>query len=364
MKAINLSVPLLGKEEEKCVLEVLRSGNLAQGVRVEQFEKMFAKMVGTKYAVAVTNGSIALQLALLALGIKKSDEVITSPFTFIASVNAIRLIGAVPVFVDIDYNTFNIDPQFIEKKITAKTKAILPVHLYGLPADMLKITEIAKRHKLFVIEDACQAHGAAIKEKKVGSWGDVGCFSFYPTKNMTTGEGGMITTNNKIIAEKIRLLRNHGMQERYSYDSFGFNYRMTEISAAIGLEQLKKLSRFNKMRVANAQTLIERLPQYKEVVLPRIPSGYTHVFHQFTIKIPNSGRIKRQAFINHMKQRKITTGIYYPIPVHKTKVYSDLNYRLPVAEQVAQEVVSLPVNPSLKPNDLKRIIDAVTSIFS
>lgn len=174
----------------------------------------------------------------------------------------------------------------------------------------------------------------------------------------------MITTNNKNIAEKIRLLRNHGMQERYSYDSFGFNYRMTEISAAIGLEQLKKLSKFNATRIANAQTLIKSLSRLKGLVLPHTPVGYTHVFHQFTIKLPKDGRVVRQEFINYMKQKKITTGIYYPTPVHKTKVYSSFNHRLPVAEQVAQEVVSLPINPSLKQKDIKRIIDTITSIFS
>jgi dTDP-4-amino-4,6-dideoxygalactose transaminase len=229
---------------------------------------------------------------------------------------------------------------------------------------MNQITKIAKKHKLLIVEDACQAHGASIQSKKTGSWGDIGCFSFYPTKNMTTGEGGMITTSNKKIAEKIRLLRNHGMQERYSYDSFGFNYRMTEISAAIGIEQLKKLSGFNKIRISNAQTLIAGLSHCKEILLPYVPAEYTHVFHQFTIKISRTSPIARQEFIKKMKEKKITTGIYYPNPVHKTKVYANFNYKLPVAERVAQEVVSLPVNPSLKQEDLKRIIKAIISICS
>ncbi len=237
---VNIAQPQIGKEEIKAVTEVLKSGMLAQGPKVAEFEEKFAKFIGVKCAIATTSGTTALHVALLSAGIGPGDEVITTPLTFIATANAILYTGARPVFVDIDEATYNINPDLIEKVITEKTKAIMPVHLYGQSANMTKIMAVARKHKLTVIEDACQAHGARWKEKKVGSFG-IGAFSFYPTKNMTTGEGGMITTDSKEIYEKACLIRAHGSKVKYYHDILGYNFRLTDIGAAIGIEQLKKL---------------------------------------------------------------------------------------------------------------------------
>lgn len=360
MKMIQLSYPLLDQKEQSAVSKVLSEKMLAQGKYVYEFEKQFAKYIGVKYAVATSSGTTALHLALLAAGIGKGDEVITSPFTFIASSNAIVYAGAKPVFADIDPETCNIDPKDIERKITKKTKAILPVHLYGLPADMKAINKIAKKHNLIVIEDACQAHGAAIQNKKVGSFGLAGCFSFYPTKNMTTGEGGIVTTNNKKLAEKITLLREHGMKVRYHHDILGYNFRMTNIAAAIGIEQLKKLETFNKKRISNAAFLTKHLQKINGIIPPSIPNGYRHVFHQYTVKITKDYEKSRDEVAKLLAKNNIASGIYYPIPVHKQKVYLDFGYKasLPVSERLAQEVLSLPVHPGLTKEDLLQIIAA------
>ncbi len=364
-KKINIviSKPLLGREEEKSVISVLRSGMLAHGEQVEKFEKKFADYIGTKYAIATSNGTIALHLALLALGVGKGNEVITTSFSFIASANSILFTGAKPVFVDIDKNTFNINCDQIEEKITARTKAILPVHLFGLPVEMKKINKLAKKYKLFVIEDACQAHGAKINGKMVGSFGTVGCFSFYPTKNMTTGEGGMITTNNKRLSEKVKLLRNHGMPKRYHHSLLGYNFRSNNIAAAIGLEQLKKLGNFNKKRIRNANYLNEKLLNTKWIQTPVVPRGYKHVFHQYSILIENKHNISREKLIQHLNENGISTMIYYPIPIHKQKLYRNLGYddKLPVTEVVSKQIFSLPVHPSLKPQELKKIVTTLNS---
>lgn len=352
---ISISKPILGKEEKGAVLKVLDSGFLAQGAKVEEFEKKFAKYIGVKYAIAASSGTTALHLALLAHGIKKGDEVITSPFTFIASSNAILYCGAKPVFVDIGED-FNINPDLIEKKITKRTKAILVVHLYGCPAQMDKIMKIAKKYNLVVIEDACQAHGAAIKKKKVGSFG-TGCFSFYPTKNMTTGEGGMVTTNDKKIAEKAKLLRNHGMRIRYYHAILGYNFRMTEIAAAIGIEQLKKLEKFNKKRISNANYFNKNI-KIKGVILPRVKKGYRHVFHQYTIRITSQCPKSREEIIKTLNKNGIGSAIYYPVSVYCQKPYIKHGYKdhSPVTEKYTREVLSIPIHPSLTKKDLKKIV--------
>ena len=250
---IPIARPNIGEDEKQAVLAVLNSGMLAQGKQVQAFEEAFAAYCGVKYAVATSSGTTALHLALLAHNIGPGDEVITSPFSFIATANSIRYTGAESVFADID-SYYNLSPTLTEAAITPRTKVIMPVHLYGQPADMDKFMDIAKRHNLIIIEDACQAHGAEFKGKKVGSFG-TGCFSFYPTKNITSGEGGMVTTNDPDIADRVRLLRNHGMRQRYYHETMGFNFRMTDIHAAIGLAQLKKLDMFNDMRISNAHYL-------------------------------------------------------------------------------------------------------------
>lgn len=365
MNKISIAKPIIGEDEINEVIKVLKSGELTQGRWVEEFEKEFAKFTNTKFAIATSNGTTALHLSLLALGIKAGDEVITTPFTFIASVNAILYVGAKPVFVDIDPKTFNIDPDKIEEKITSRTKAILPVHLYGLPADMKKILEIAKKHNLFVLEDAAQAHGAKIGKQMVGSFGDLAAFSFYPTKNMTTAEGGMITTDNEVLAKKLKMLRNHGMEKRYYHDILGFNFRMTNIAAAIGIHQLKKLNKFNKKRAENARFLTEHLISVDGIQTPFIPSGFTHVFHQYTILIKD-GKEKREKLAEYLNQNGVGTMIYYPVPVHKQKFIKDMypGLILEITEKISVQVLSIPIHPSITREDLEKIVRLIKTFFA
>ena len=343
---IPIAKPLIGDEEEHAVVEVLRSGMLTHGVQVEEFEKRFADFVGTKYALATVNGTIALYLALKACGIGRGDEVITTPFTFMATASSIIFAEATPVFVDIDPGTFNIDPHKIEAALTEKTKAIMPVHLYGQSAEMDRINEIAEKHDLNVIEDACQAHGAMYRGKKTGSLGDVGCFSFYPTKNMTTGEGGMITTNNEEIVEHISILRNHGQKDVYDHVSLGFNYRMTNIAAAIGIEQLKKLDWFNKQRRQNAHYLSRYLSDHVEI--PRTLEQCFHVYHQYTVQTDD-----RDRYMEALRDGGVGTRVYYPKAIHQ---YEHMNYLkkhdLTNSERTAGRVFSLPIHPEVNEEEL------------
>jgi len=355
---IPISVPLLGDEEKRAVCEVLDSGWLVQGPRVEAFEKAFAAFCGVKHAIATSSGSTALYTAILSHGIGSGDEVITTPFTFIASANAVLFDGAKPVFVDIDERTYNINPHLIEAAITPRTKAILPVHLFGHPCDMGTIMDIAAWHKLVVIEDACQSHGATFRGQKVGSFG-TGCFSFYPTKNITTAEGVVITTDDDMLADRARLIRNHGQRRRYFHEMVGYNFRMTEMQAAIGLVQLGKLEQFIAARRANAEHLTRRL---KDVVTPYEAPGCHHVYHQYTIRVPDG----RDRLAEHLQQSGVATGIYYPLPVHKQVAYQQLGYtdHLPVAERASREVLSLPVHPGLSREDLYTIVEGVNTRWS
>jgi perosamine synthetase len=347
----------MGEEEKEAVVAVLESGMLAQGPKVEEFEKAFAAMCGVRHAVATSSGTTALHLALLAHGIGPGDEVITSPFTFISSANSILFVGAKPVFVDIDESSYNMDPSLIEARITPRTKALMPVHLFGNPCDMEAVMAIAARHGLIVIEDAAQAHGASINGKKAGSFG-TGCFSFYPTKNMTTAEGGMVTSDDDRVAERARLLRQHGMERRYYHDFLGYNFRMTDVHAAIGLAQLAKLEAFNEKRIANARYLTEHLRDV--VITPQVQDGYRHVFHQYTIRVKGD----RDRMVERLRERGIGTSIYYPLPVHQQPIYRELGYtdRLLVAEAMSREVLSLPVHPALSQADLERIVEVVSQL--
>lgn len=357
---IHIAKPLIGDEEKQAVMEVLDSGIIAQGPRVAAFEAAFAAMCGTKYAIATTSGTTALHVALLAHGIGEGDEVITSSFTFIASANSVLFTGAKPIFVDIEPDTFNLDPAKIEAAITARTKAIMPVHLFGLPANMEAIEAIAKKHNLILIEDACQSHGAVFGGQVVGSFG-TGCFSLYPTKNITSGEGGMITTNDEALAESCKVIRQHGMRRRYYHDELGFNFRMTDIHAAIGLAQLQKLGKFNAARRQNAAFLNEHL---QGVGGPVEPAGSQHVYHQYTIRVKDG---QRDALLQHLTDKGVGSGVYYPVPVHQQTYYTkELGYNqsLPVTEQAALEVLSLPVHPALSAGDLETIVDAVNSFFA
>jgi len=356
---IPISKPLIGREEKEAVLSVLDSGMITEGSVTKGFEKEFAKFVGAKYAIATDSGTSALHIALISHGIGKDDEIITTPFTFISSVNSIVYTGAKPVFADIEEDTFNINPNLIEEKITDKTKAIMPVHLYGNPCDIDKINKIAKKYNLVVVEDACQAHGASINNKEVGSFNTT-CFSFHPTKNMTTGKGGMITTNEDIakIANKLKLC---GESKSCFYDILGYNYRMTDIHAAIGLEQLKKLPEFNKRRIENAIYFNENIKS-SGIILPKINEG--HVFHQYTIKITKECKKTRDEVVGLLRNNEISAQVYYPLPIHKQELYKEdyKNQSYPISEKVSNEVLSLPVHPVLTEEDLNKIVNVLNSI--
>ncbi|KAF5428515.1 perosamine synthetase [Candidatus Methanophagaceae archaeon] len=346
---IPISKPEIGKEEIAAVTRVLESGMLAQGEVVEEFEDKFAVYIGTDYAIATNSGTSALHTALAAQGIKEGDEVITTAFSFFATASCVLMQNATPVFVDIDPKTYNIDPALIEAKISDRTKAIIPVHLYGQPCEMREIMDIAKANNLAVIEDAAQAHGAEYKAKKVGAIGDIGVFSFYSTKNIITGEGGMITTNNEEIAERARLIRNHGQSRRYFHDCLGYNYRMTNIAAAIGLVQLKKIDTLSLRRMSNARYYGEQLKVKKPFVSPNVK----HVFHQYTIRVKD-----RDKFQAHLERNGVGYGIYYPVPLPSQPLF-DSNELFEVAELASKDVISIPVNPSLKRMDVEKVVKVV-----
>lgn len=398
MKTIPIAHPVIGKEEIAAVVDVLKNGRLAQGEMVERFEKNFAKKIGVKHALAVSSGTAALYLALLALGIERGDEVITSPFTFVATVEAILWLGAHPVFVDIDPFTFNIDPTKIPKAITKKTKVILPIHLYGQPSDMNSIMAIAKKHNLKVVEDCAQAHGAEIQIqnaklkmndcqigsgidssgatrrgspdgggswKKVGSIGDVGCFSFYATKNITCGEGGAITTNSKQIYQQCLLLRNHGSKIRYIHEILGGNFRLTEMQAALGVVQLTRLDAYNQKRQKNAAFLSGKLAGINGLAIPFVKKDVRHVFHQYTICISEKFPLTRNQFVAKMRKRGIDVQVYYEIPLNKQpfmKMYQKKRQSFPVSEKVAEQVVSLPIHPHVSKKELMFICNSIKQI--
>lgn len=357
---IHIAKPLIGHKEINAVNDVLRSGIIAQGPKVGQFEHEFAEYIGVDYAVAVNSGTSALYASLLGHGIGKGDEVITTPFSFIATANMILAVGAVPVFADILDDTFNISPDSILENITPKTRAIIPVHLYGHPAQMDEIMKIADDHDLSVIEDACQAHGAVYNGHKTGSF-STGTFSFYPTKNMTTSEGGMVTTNDKTVADKIKMIRNHGSNEQYIHEIFGDNLRMTDIAAAIGIEQLKKLDEFNKARQENARTLNKLLQGIDGIITPSTSVNSIHVFHQYTIRVTREFSITRDELRMHLTENRIGTGVYYPVPIHEQPFYQTLGYTstIPVAQKAASEVLSLPVHPGLTEDDVLTVAAAI-----
>jgi perosamine synthetase len=355
---IPIAKPIIGNDEVNAILEVIASGQLVQGPKVHELEERFAKLCGVQYAIAVSSGTAALHIALLAHQIGPEDEVITSPFSFIASANCALFVGAKPVFVDIEPDYFTIDTEKIEKHITSKTKAIIPVHLYGQACEMDAIVRIAQKYNLAIIEDACQAHGALYKGRPIGSFGTA-CYSLYATKNMTTIEGGMIVTNDPQIAERARLLRSHGSPKTYQHVMLGYNMRMTDLMAAVGLVQMDKLSEWNNIRRNNAAYLTEKLSKVKGVVTPKIRPEAEHVFHQYTIRIQD-----RDSAAQKLRDKGVGVGIHYPTPIHKQPLYLDLGYHdeLPVAELASLEVLSLPIHPSLTREELDFIVEAVKSL--
>jgi perosamine synthetase len=359
IKMIPIAKPFIGEEEVNAVVDAIRSGRIAQGSRVDNFENKFAQLCGTQYSLAFNNGTAALHTALHSVGIKAGDEVITTPFTFIASANTIMMLGAKPVFADIDEETFNINPDKIKEKITHKTKAIVTVDLYGQLCDYEKIRRIAEDNNLIVVEDACQAINAE-HNGKAGSFGDIAAFSFYATKNITCGEGGAITTNNKDFAQDCKLFRQHGRSKMtdYEYTNLGYNYRMMDMSAAMLLEQLKKLDLITSKRIENAEYLSNGLGKIKGIEVPVVRNG-RHVFHQYTIKVGSEFKLSRAELIEHLASKGVSSNVYYPKPLHLCEHFKPLGYQegyFPVSEKVSKEVVSLPVHPHLAKGDLDKII--------
>lgn len=352
---ITIAKPYLDEAEIEAVTAVLRSGVIAEGPRVAQFEQAFAEYIGVDHAVAVNSGTAALHVALMAHGIGKGDEVITSPFSFVATANSIVYTGAKPVFADIEPDTYIISPDQVHEMITSHTKAIMPVHLYGHAADMGAIMEIAEDHNLLVIEDACQAHGATYKGKKVGSFG-TGAFSFYPTKNMTTSEGGIITTDDPDIAARSRMLRAHGSKQRYLHEMIGYNFRMTDISAAIGIVQMGRLAEFTEKRRQNARKLASGLKDTKNLILPVEKDNCSHVYHQYTIRTP-----RRDSLRDTLQEKGIGTGTYYPLCIHQQPLYKEMGYAgsFPNSEKAAREVLSIPVHPGLSDADINTVIACI-----
>jgi len=364
---IQINKPITGDEEAQAVNQVLKSGFLTVrggGPFVSQFERKFAEFVGVRHAISVNNGTAALHSALLAVGVGPGDQVIVPSFSFIATAEAVVLTGAKPVFADIDLDTYCLTSESIEEKITSNTKAIIPVHLYGLMADMDAIKKIAKDHDLTVIEDAAHAIGAEYKGRRAGSVGNIACFSFHATKNMTTGEGGMVTTNNAEYANTLRLLRNHG---GYKSKIIGHNYRMPEIEAAIGCVQLAKLPKFLEARKKNAATLSHRLQEMSQFKLPVEPAGYKHGWNIYTIRLRRSTAGSRNRLVKKLREKKIEAEVYYSIPIHFMPVYKEKYYgkreRLPVTETACRQVFSLPIHPAVSESDLEYITTAVRRLL-
>jgi perosamine synthetase len=350
---IPINLPKIGEEEVEAVAKVLRSGLLTQGLgagpMVTQFEKKFAEFAGVKHAIAVNTGTAALHSAIVAAGVKHGDEVILPSFTFVATAEAIVMAGGKPVFADIEPETYNISSAEVEKAITEKTKAIVPVDLYGLPADIKPIREIAVEHCLAVVEDAAQAHGATYAGKPAGVFADVACWSLYASKNMTTGEGGVITTGNDELAETVRLVRTHGEKAKYASLILGTNYRMSEIQAAIGLVQLAKLPAFVAKRRENARRLTRVLAKTEKLQLPDEPKGGRHSWYLYTVRLKNATENTRNKIVDELRKKDIGAEVYYANPVHLMPYYRDSfgKRELPETEKAAKQVFSLPIHPSV-----------------
>ncbi len=364
---IPINRPILDVEEMRAVAKVIRSGILTNkrgsGQRVVLFESSFANYVGTKFAVAVNSGTAALHVALLAAGVGKGDEVILPSFTFVATAEMVALTGARPVFVDIDPTSYCIDPEEVEATITSRTKAVIPVHLYGLPVDMDPLIDLAEDNNLIVIEDAAQAVGAEYKGKRTGNLGHIGCFSFYGSKSMVTGEGGMVTTNSREFADAAATVRNHGESSLYQTSMLGHNYRMPELEAAIGYVQLKKLPKFLEERSKNADFLRENFSLSDDLQLPFEPSSSRHGWYVYTVRLKGANSARRNGVVIRIRERRVDCQIYYPRPVHKQTYYRKKfdSIKLPKTETAARQVFSLPIHPSLGTNELKRIVNAVKS---
>ncbi|MFT9849585.1 DegT/DnrJ/EryC1/StrS family aminotransferase [Aneurinibacillus sp. REN35] len=354
-------VETLHNELMQVIDNVLCSGQFIMGENVTAFEKEVANYIGAKYAIAVNSGTDALVIGLLAAGVGKGDEVITTPFTFFATAEAISQVGAIPVFVDVNEQTYNIDVNLIEGAVTTRTKAILPVHLYGQAANMNEINECAQKHGLKVIEDVAQAFGGEYKHKKLGAVGDVGCFSFFPTKNLGAyGDGGLITTDDEQIAERARMLRTHGSKKKYYNEILGYNSRLDELQAAILRVKLPYIDRWNEKRRVIASTYNKLLKGIPNIVTPEELLENKHVYHQYTIRICNG---KRDIIQKELALQGIGSMVYYPVPVHRLPIYQDFPVVLPVAEKLAEEVISLPIWPEMKRVQQETVVEELQKIL-
>jgi dTDP-4-amino-4,6-dideoxygalactose transaminase len=363
---IAISQVSIGAEERELVEKVLLSGNLAQGKLVAELEARFADLAQAAHVVATSSGTTALQLALEVAGVGPGDEVVTSPFTFVATLNAILGRGAVARLVDIDPVTFNVVPELVEAALGARTKALMPVHLYGLPADMERIGSLAHQYGLRVVEDAAQAHLATQGDYHVGTQ-DLGCFSLYATKNLPAGEGGLVTARDEADADLLRVLRNQGMRARYEYVAVGYNYRLTDLASAVALGQLTRIAHIMDARRRNAEFLTSALQHIPGLITPQVPSGYTHVWHQYTVRVTAEAPLTRDQLGTALDAKGIGTGVYYPKVLVDHPIFAEhpsvLADELPVARQLATEVISLPVHQGLSLVDLGRIATAVRASF-
>jgi perosamine synthetase len=360
---IPIGTPLTDEQEIAAVSEVLRSGMLAQGPGVEMFEKEFSSYCGTRHGIAMNNGTAALHATLLALGIGPGDEVILPAFTFFATASSVCMCGAKPVFVDVDRETFNLSIDALQNALSAGTRAVIGVHLFGQPFEVNTVKEICGERGIHLVEDAAQAHGATCHGRKVGSFGTAGCFSFYPTKNMTTGEGGFVTTDDDQVSQKIRQIINHGQSEKYLHTMLGFNYRMTDIGASIGLAQLRKLDSFNARRRETAQYYNSNL-RYPGLIPPRTVPGSVHVYHQYVVRVTEECRLNRDQVAMKLKDKGIGTAVHYPIPLHRQPVFSKYarQTHCPVSEALAKEVLSLPVHPRVTDADREYICSCINEV--
>jgi len=372
--------PQISDEEISLVSQTIRSKGLVEGKNARILEKEFADFVGVKHAICTVNGTAALQLALEGLNIPPGAEVITSAFTFIASANVISIGGCIPIFADINPDTFNIDPENIESLITPKTKCIMPIHIFGLPADMKAISEVAEDHNLTIIEDACQSHGGRISEKHVGSFGDIGCFSFYATKNMISGEGGMVVTNNDELAERMRSIKNHGrgISGGYLHHIIGYNFRLADPLAAIGLIQLRKLPKMLKQRKQNAEAIRKTIEELKAIKAQKIPSGFTHS-HYICAAVVEKLDLSAKDVVDKLRKRNIGARQIYSIPCHQQPTYVEgikkwrwnrfIEYpdysriKLPITERIAQSHFEVPIHPGVTDDELSFMQNSLKEIF-
>lgn len=366
---IPINLPKIGEEEIDAVVSVMRSGMLTSGLgagpKVKEFEKNYAAFAGVKHAIAVNTGTAALHAALMAVEVKVGDEVILPSFTFVATAEAVVLAGGKPVFADIDPETFTLSPKATEKAVTGKTRAILPVDLYGLPADILPIREIASKYNLAIVDDCAQSHGAMYEGKPAGALADLACWSLYAAKNIGTGEGGVVTTDNDELAETVRMVRTHGEKIKYQSLMLGTNYRMTEIQAAIGVVQLKRLPEFFAKRAQNAKRLTNLLQKTDKLTLPPQLSNRTPSYYLYTVRIKDTTEAQRNNIIKQMHDKGIGAEAYYPTPVHQMPYYKQTfgQFNLPETEKAAKQVLSLPIHPSVTEEQIDLIAQTLLSLL-